>query len=176
MKTRNMVFTAVFAAVLCVLSPFVIPIGPIPLSLATFAVYLAASVLNWKYGTLSVLIYVLIGLIGLPVFSGFTGGVQKLVGPTGGFIIGYILAALIIGLIVSRDTRNKWMYPVAMAIGTVALYICGLSWYIYITGSALGAALLACVVPFLPGDAVKIILASIIAPRLKTVIEKHEQK
>ena len=173
MKTRDMIFTAVFAAVLCAVSPFVIPIGPIPLSLASFAVYLAAAVLNWKYGTLSVVIYVALGLVGLPVFSGFTGGLPKLIGPTGGFIVGYILAALVIGLILARSHHKKWLYPAAMAIGTVVLYVCGLSWYVYVTGSTLTAAFVACVVPFLPGDAVKIILASVIAPRLNTVIAKQ---
>jgi biotin transport system substrate-specific component len=109
MKIRNMVFTAVFAAVLCVVSPLTIPIGPIPLSLATFAIYLAASTLDWKYGTLSVVVYVALGLVGLPVFSRFEGGIQKLVGPSGGFIAGYILMALAAGLILSRYPRKRWL-------------------------------------------------------------------
>ena len=173
MTTRDKVFTAVFAAVLCAVSPFVIWIGPVPLSLATFAVYLAASVLYWKYGALSVVLYVALGLIGLPVFSGFTSGLPKLVGPTGGFLVGYIAMALVIGLIVTRNAHKKWIYPVAMALGTVVLYVCGLAWFMYSTGSTLPASLMACVVPFLPGDAVKIILASIIVPRLRTVVDKQ---
>ncbi len=173
MKTRDMVFTAVFAAVLCAVSPFIIPVGPVPLSLATFAIYLAASVLNWKYGALAVLLYIAIGLAGLPVFSGFTGGIQKLVGPTGGFIAGYIPMALVIGLIVTKYARKKWLYPASMALGTIVLYVFGLAWFMYSTGSTLAASLMACVVPFLPGDAVKIILASIVAPKLRTAVEKQ---
>jgi biotin transport system substrate-specific component len=174
MKIRNMVFTAVFAAVLCVVSPLTIPIGPIPLSLATFAIYLAASTLDWKYGTLSVVVYVALGLVGLPVFSRFEGGIHKLVGPSGGFIVGYILMALAAGLILSRYPRKRWLYPVAMALGTVVLYGIGLAWFMYSTGSALGASLMACVVPFLPGDAIKITLVTLIAPRLRTFVDKQQ--
>ena len=173
MKTRDMVFTAVFAAVLCALAPLAIPVGPVPISLATFVIYLSAAILNWKFGTLSVIVYVALGLVGLPVFSGFEGGIHKLVGPTGGFIVGYIVMALVIGLIVTRNPRKRWIYPAAMAVGTIMLYVCGLAWFTYSTGSTLGASLMACVIPFLPGDVVKIILASVISPRLRKIIERH---
>lgn len=175
MKTRDMVYAAAFAAVLSAVSPFVIWIGPVPLSLATFAVYLAASSLNWKYGTLSIFIYVALGLIGLPVFSGFTGGLPKLAGPTGGFIIGYIPMALIIGLLIRQLSYHKFLYPVAISLGTVILYIFGLSWFIYSSRSSLASAMMACVIPFLPGDVVKIALASVIAPRLKRHIPPAAQ-
>jgi biotin transport system substrate-specific component len=168
-----MIYAAVFAAVLCVISPFTIPIGPIPLSLATFAVYLAAAVLGWKYGTLSVLLYVLIGVIGVPVFSGFHGGFDRLVGPTGGFLIGYILCALTTGLTLLKRENKKWLYPAAMLAGTVMLYTLGTVWFIILTQSTLSAALLLCVVPFLPGDAIKIVLASVIAPQLRRVFVKQ---
>ena len=90
MKTRDLTLTALFAAILCVAAPFSIPVGPIPITLATFAIYLAAIVLGKKYGTLAVVIYILLGAVGLPVFSGFSGGFQKIVSATGGYIIGYI--------------------------------------------------------------------------------------
>jgi biotin transport system substrate-specific component len=168
-----MVFTALLAAIICVMAPFVIPIGPIPLSLATFAIYIAASVLNWKYGTLSVVLYVALGAVGLPVFSGLTGGIPKLIGPTGGFIFGYILLALITGLVVDRFGKHKWSYPVGMVLGTAVLYICGTAWIIVSLHYTLTAALMACVVPFLIGDAIKIILASVIAPMLRKVLKKQ---
>ncbi len=173
MKIRNMVFTALFAAIICVVSPFKIPIGEVPITLATFAIYIAASVLNWKYGTLAVLVYILIGLVGLPVFSGFVGGVQKLVGPTGGFIIGYIPCAFIIGLIIDRHECRKWLYPVAMVVGTAVLYALGTVWIMISLKYTLAAALMACVVPFLIFDAVKIILASVIAPRLRKLLKNQ---
>jgi biotin transport system substrate-specific component len=173
MKLRPMVYAAVFAALLCVLSPFVIPIGPIPLSLATFAIYLAATVLDWKYASLAVLLYVLIGITGVPVFSGFTGGFQKLVGPTGGFLIGYILCALSTGLLLKKRESKKWLYPAAMVIGTVVLYTLGTLWFMLLTQSTLSSALMLCVVPFLPGDAIKIVLASVLAPQLRKVLNRQ---
>ena len=166
-----MVYAAVFAAVLCVISPFVIPIGPIPLSLATFAVYLAAAALDWKYAALAVLLYVLIGLAGVPVFSNFSGGFQKLVGPTGGFLIGYILCAVTTGLLLKKREQKRWLYPVAMVAGTVVLYLFGTVWFMILMQATLSKALLLCVIPFLPGDAFKIILASVIAPQLRKVLK-----
>lgn len=171
MKLKDLVFTALFAAIICVLAPFVIPVGPIPLSLATFAIYIAASVIDWKYGTLAVIVYILIGTAGLPVFSGFSGGVMKIAGPTGGYIVGYIVCALVIGLIVDRNEKKKWVYPVAMIVGTALLYACGTARFINLTGTTLTGALTVCVIPFLIGDAIKIILASVIAPKLRTMLK-----
>jgi biotin transport system substrate-specific component len=173
MKIRNMVFTALFAAVICVVSPFKIPIGAVPITLATFAIYIAASVLNWKYGTLAVLLYILIGLVGLPVFSGFEGGAQKLVGPTGGFLIGYIPCALIIGLLVDKLEKKIWIYPVVMVLGTAVLYAFGTAWFMISLKYTLAAALMACVVPFLIFDAVKIVLASVVSPILRKTLKKQ---
>ena len=167
MNTRNMAFAALFAAIICAASPFTIPIGPVPLSLATLAIYLAAATLDWRFGTLSVLVYVLIGLVGVPVFSNFSGGIQKLVGPTGGFIVGYIVCALIVGLIVGRLETIKWIYPAAMVLGTAVLYAIGTAWFVILMKVTLQKALVLCVVPFLIGDAAKIILASVLAPILR---------
>lgn len=173
MKIKNMVFTALFAAVICAVSPFVIPMWPVPLSLATLVIYIAAATLGWKYGTLAVVLYLLIGMIGLPVFSGFNGGVQRLVGPTGGFLIGYIPCALIVGIITDRFEHIKWLYPVAMAAGTAALYACGTAWIMLSLKYTLAAALMACVVPFLIGDAVKTVLASVVSPILRKTLKKQ---
>jgi biotin transport system substrate-specific component len=168
MKIRDMVFTAVFAAILCVVAPLAIPIGPVPISLATFVIYLAAAVLNWKYGTLAVVVYVALGLVGLPVFSGFTGGIPKLIGPTGGFIAGYILMALVIGLIITKNARKKWSYPAAMALGTVVLYVCGLGWVWLDARRWMRPAV--CRRAVSAGDVVMIVLAAVIAPRMRNVV------
>ena len=96
-KSRELRFlttTALFAALLCVTAPFSISIGPIPISLATFTVYVAALVCGWKGGCLAVAAYLVLGAVGLPVFSGFMGGFERLVGPTGGYLIGYIPCAI----------------------------------------------------------------------------------
>ncbi|SHH55215.1 biotin transport system substrate-specific component [Sporobacter termitidis DSM 10068] len=175
MKIRNMVFAALFTAVICVLSPIPLPpvFGVIPLTLTTFAIYIAASTLNWKYGTLAVCVYILIGLIGVPVFSNFGAGVPRIVGPTGGFIIGYIPMALVTGLFVDKFEQKRWAYPVAMVLGALPLYACGTLWYAVSQHVPFAAALAACVVPFLIGDAIKIIAASVIAPILRKTLKKQ---
>lgn len=173
---KRIAFTAVLAAVICALSPWTIPIGPIPLSLASFGVYIAACIVDWKTGTISVFSYVVIGAIGLPVFSGGGGGFGKLAGPTGGYIIGYIFCALIIGVLVDifgkRRVIGKIIYPLSMIVGTVVLYAFGTFWYMWQTPVAFGAALLVCVVPFLIGDAVKIAISSVICPTLRKTLKR----
>ena len=119
MKTRDITIVAVMAALLCVAGPLTVSIGPIPLSLATFVVYMAGAVLGAKRGTLAVAVYLLLGLVGLPVFSGFTGGLQKLIGVTGGYLVGYLPCALITGLAVVPDSPEVgpcWRLPAFMAL------------------------------------------------------------
>ena len=157
-----MTLIAVMAALICVAGPLSIAIGPIPLSLASFAVYLAGAILGWKKGTLAVGIYLLIGLVGVPVFSGFSGGFQKLAGVTGGYLIGYLPCALITGLGADEE-KPRWLLPLCMVLGTVALYIIGTAWFMIQTKNTLAASMGMCVIPFLPGDAVKIVAATLIA-------------
>ncbi|NLT12968.1 MAG: biotin transporter BioY, partial [Clostridiales bacterium] len=96
-----------------------------------------------------------------------------LVGPTGGFLIGYIPCALIIGLLVDKLEKKLWIYPVSMVLGTAVLYAFGTVWFMVSLKYTLAAALVACVVPFLPGDAAKIVLASVIAPALRKLLKKQ---
>ena len=96
-NTYAMTMIALMTAVTCILAPLSIPIGPVPISLTNFAIYLSLYLLDWKKGTISYFIYLLLGFAGLPVFSGFTGGVAKLAGPTGGYIVGFIPMAIIAG-------------------------------------------------------------------------------
>ncbi len=161
MKVKDMTLTAVMAALVCIAGPLTIPAGPIPLSLATLAVYLAGAVLGKKRGTLAVALYLLIGIIGVPVFSGFSGGFQKLAGVTGGYLVGYLPCAFLSGLGAERAEEESriWILPAKMAAGTAVLYTIGTAWFMIQSGNALGTALSLCVVPFLPGDAVKIAAA-----------------
>ena len=172
MKTKDMTLIAVMAALICIAGPLVIPAGPIPLSLATFAVYLAGAVLGKKRGTLAVALYLLIGIIGVPVFSGFSGGFQKLAGVTGGYLAGYLPCAFLSGLGAegSEKRRRKWILPAMMTAGTAVLYALGTAWFMIHTGNAVSAALSLCVIPFLPGDAVKIAAAALLAPTLRRSI------
>jgi len=171
-SVRDMVFTALFAAVLCAVAPFSIAIGIIPLSFATLVIYIAAGALDWKYSTLSVLVYVAVGTIGIPVFSNFEGGFHKLVSPSGGFIFGYIMCALATGLIFGLFRKKLWSYVFGMVIGTVLLYTCGTAWFMFVTGNSLAVSLAFCVTPFLLGDAIKITFATIVAPRLRNALAR----
>ena len=109
--TYAMVTTAFMAAVTCILAPLSIPIGPVPISLTNLAIYLSLYLLNWKRGTISYCLYLLIGLAGLPVFSGFSGGIGKLAGPTGGYIIGFIPMVLHAGRIYSICSTCRMCDP-----------------------------------------------------------------
>lgn len=168
MKIKDITMTALFAALICVCAPWSIPIGPVPISLASFAVYLAAAILGRKRGCAAVIVYVLLGAVGVPVFSGFSGGLQKLFSMTGGYIVGYIPCALITGLFADRSGK-LWSCAAGMVLGTAALYALGTAWFIILAECTLGYALTVCVVPFLIGDAVKIVCASLLAAELRTV-------
>ena len=165
-KNYTMVITALMAAVTCILAPLSIPIGPIPISLTNFAIYLSLYLLNWKMGTLSYIIYLLVGLVGLPVFSGFTGGVGKLAGSTGGYIIGFIPMAIIAGIVIDKFT-NRGIQILGMIVGTAICYAFGTAWFCLQAGYTVGAALAVCVIPFIPADLCKMVIAMIIGPMIR---------
>ena len=177
MKVKDMTLTAVMAALVCIAGPLTIPAGPIPLSLATFAVYLSGAVLGKKRGTIAVALYLLIGIIGVPVFSGFSGGFQKLAGVTGGYLVGYLPCAFLAGLGAERAEKEgrKWILPAMMVIGTAVLYAIGTAWFMIQTKNGLGAALGLCVLPFLPGDAVKIAAVAMITPAVRKATARITQ-
>lgn len=167
-NTKMLILTAIFTAVNVVCAQIQIPLAPVPISLATFAIFLTAGLLGCKYGSLSLIVYVLLGAVGVPVFAGFSGGFGIIAGPTGGYIIGYIFNAFITGLIIDR-CRTVPSYPVlavAMILGLAACYLLGTVWFIHLTGWTLSKALMTCVIVFLPGDALKIALASILVKKL----------
>ena len=175
-KGRNAVVRmcriAVMAALLCVASPWSIPIGPIPISLATFAVYLIGVVLGCVDGTIAVAIYLLLGAVGVPVFTGFAGGVQKLIGATGGYLVGYLPCVAIVGA-VSDWKPGKYLWLILSMIGgTLLLYALGTAWFMFQSGRSLVDSLGLCVLPFLPGDAAKITVAVLAGVPLRRVTDK----
>jgi len=175
MKLRDIVAAALFAALICVMAPFGFNVGPIPITLATFAVYIAAAVLGWKWGTAAVLVYLLLGAAGLPVFSNFGAGFAKIAGPTGGYLVGYLPCALIAGLFADRF-QKLWGYAAGMLLGTVALYALGTAWFCVVSGTPFLKALGVCVIPFLPGDAIKIALAALVAVKLRPALKSIREK
>ena len=151
-KTYEITMTALMAAVTCILAPLSIPIGPVPISFTNLAIYLS--------------LYLLLGLVGLPVFSGFTGGPAKLAGPTGGYIIGFIVMAVIAGLVID-NCHKPLIQLVGMIAGTIVCYLFGTVWFCIVADSTFKAALGICVIPFIPADLIKMIIAMIIGPMIK---------
>ena len=158
-KAYSMTSIALMAAVICVVGPFTLPIGPVPISLAPLAIFLSVYILGTKKGTLALLIYLLIGAVGVPVFSGFTGGIGKLAGPTGGYLIGYILMALIAGWFIHRFYDKVVIQFLGMVLGLAVLYAFGTAWLAYSAGMTFGAALAVGVLPFIVFDLIKIVIA-----------------
>lgn len=166
LRVKHLVMCALFAALTAVCSQIQIPLPMVPINLALFAVHLCGALLGPVYGLISMVVYMLLGAIGVPVFAGFMGGIATLMGKTGGYVLGYCLCALIVGLWSKHVGRSFLPLCVGMVIGLVACYVFGTIWFMVVTGLDLGASLGYCVLPFLPGDAVKIILAALLSQRL----------
>ena len=180
-----MALAGLFAALSAICSWISIPLGftPVPMNLATLAVFLAGGLLGAKYGAISLTVYGLVGAVGAPVFAGFRGGLSVLAGPTGGFIIGYIAAAFVAGAIVGlaferreREAKPSLRLPLTIAAGLVAgllaCYALGTAWFMVSTNTGFMPALLACVVPFLPGDAIKIIAGTLLIKKLRKHVSR----
>jgi len=166
MNTKQLTAAALMAALISVLAPLSIPLaGQVPVSLATLAVMLSGALTGSKAGTLSALIYLLLGFIGIPVFAGWTSGAGILFGMTGGYLFGYLPLAFVTGLFYEKEESPLSLF-LGMLAGTVILYVLGTLWFMKYTGMALAASLSACVIPFLPGDLLKMILVVILAPRI----------
>lgn len=170
-NVRLLVFSALFASLIAVFAQIQIPLsGMVPISLATFGIMMCGLLLGWRWGALAVAVYVLLGAVGLPVFAGFKGGLSALAGHTGGYIIGYLPYAILAGVSLPKVQNQFWGRCVLLLLGTAACYFLGTAWFMHATGRTLGESLGACVLPFLPGDGAKILLASFLAPRLRNAL------
>ena len=172
LSTRNLTEIAVITALLCVLGPLTIPIGPVPISLAPLAILLGVYILGMKRGTIACMMYLLIGTIGLPVFSGFSGGLGKLAGPTGGYLLGYIFLALIAGFFIDRFWDRIPIQIVGMVLGVAVLYTFGTIWLAYQAHLTPAAAFAAGAAPFIPMDLLKIAVAIFLGRTLRTRLRK----
>ena len=169
-QLRMMVYASLFAALTAVGAFLAIPIGPVPIVLQNMFVYLAGLLLGGRWGLASVGVYLLAGACGLPVFAGGLGGISRFIGPTGGYLIGYLPAVFLIGKI-SQKTKPQVVADVlAMICGTLVLYACGISWLKIVTGMSPAKALALGMYPFLIGDALKIAAAAVIARALRPVL------
>lgn len=169
---KSITIVALMTALLCVLGPLSVPIGVIPISLSNLVICLFVILIGGKRASVSCVVYLLVGLVGLPVFSGFQGGAGKLFGPTGGYVIGFIFLALISGFFVEKFEGKKLLYAVGMLIGTAVLYLFGTVWLAFQSGMSFGQALAVGVIPFLPFDVIKIVIAVLTGPVIKKRIER----
>ena len=173
MKAKNMALCGLFTAVLAVCAWISVPFGDSVITLQTFGIFLTLGLLGGKLGSITVLVYLLLGAVGVPVFSAFRGGLGALLGTTGGYIFGFMLTSLLYWLITSLSGSTSARL-IAMILGLLLCYGCGSYWYLsrYLNDSTatLGLVLLKCVVPYLIPDAVKLFLAWLLTGRLKRFV------
>lgn len=168
----QMTLISLFAALTAVGAFISIPLAPVPITLQSLFTLLAGMILGSTLGAASQIIYVFLGAIGLPIFSSFTAGAGVLFGPTGGYLFGFIIASYIIGKIIElKREKNIFYYLLAGLIGTIIIYIIGVAQLSLVTGIGIKKAIAVGMLPFLPGDILKIIAASFIANKLKTAIK-----
>lgn len=167
----ELIITALFTAILAVSAQIIIP-NAVPFTLQSLGVFLASAILGWKKGVLSVVVYIMVGAIGLPVFSGFQGGLGVLLGVTGGYIWGFIPTAFIVGIMCEKLGRKKLVLILSMVIGLIMCYILGTVWYSVYTSTGFMSALAICVVPFIIADIIKIAVAVMIVSKLEKVAPK----
>lgn len=169
-KTIDIVYVGLFAALIAVCAWISIPMT-VSFTLQTCAICLTAGLLGWKRGTLTVIIYILLGMVGLPVFTGFKSGIAAVTGPTGGYIVGFIFTALIVGLAADKFGKKLWVNVIFMAVGILVCYLFGTVWFMIAYKVTFASALTTCVIPFLIPDAAKIAVAAVLVNRLKKFVK-----
>ena len=163
---KPLIFAALFAALTAAVAPFKIPLGftPVPITLQTLVVLMSGAMLGPYYGALSMILYVVVGALGLPVFAGGGSGIGAVLGPTGGYLISYFVAAYAIGKVLQLRKQPKFLdYVFAMVIGTIIIYVLGAGWGMVVTGLGVAAILAGWVLPFVIGDTIKLLAAAYIA-------------
>lgn len=182
-KTKNLILTGMFTAIISVMSQITIPLQPIPFSLSFFAIFLTGMLLKPKYAFFATLAYILLGAFGLPVFAGLRGGLHVITGMTGGFIVAYPIMALITSTSYQLSKRVKItafiknisriaLPTLGMIISLLISYFIGTLWFSYVSGSTIAYSLTVCVFPFIAFDLLKIALAISFSSILRKVIDR----
>ncbi|MGN0169949.1 MAG: biotin transporter BioY [Lachnospiraceae bacterium] len=174
MKTKDITMMGLCVAILCICSWLTIP-ATVPFTLQTFAVFFILLVIGGKRGTITILTYILLGLVGAPVFSGFKGGVSVLFGTTGGYILGFLFTGLLFWVFERLLGRKLWMKILALLLGLAVCYTFGTIWFVWMYGRnveqiSMMAALGMCVFPFLIPDAAKLVLAVAVSGRVRKLM------
>ena len=167
-STQKMALAAVMTAITCILAPLAlpIPISPVPVTLTNLVILLTACLLGWKLAVSSCILYLLLGIAGLPVFSAYGSGIAKVIGPTGGYLVGFIPLSIGAGLIFEH-VKNPLLRIILLAAATaLLLYLPGTAWLAFQASLTFGEALMMGVIPYIPGDLVKIILVVVLGPAL----------
>lgn len=173
-KIKNMILSSIFAAVMCIFSVITIPVGTIPISMGIFALVLTSCVLNPKQAVSAIAVYVLLGMIGLPVFSGFRSGISVITGPTGGYILAYIPSAMLISCLASRyakSVRAVIKLSAVSFLGVLLCYAAGTVQYMLVTHVGAVEALLICVAPFAVFDLIKCIAGAYLAYKIRRILK-----
>ena len=170
-RLKSIIRIAVMTALISALSPLSIPIGVVPISLSTFIIMISAFVLNPYESLISVLMYIVLGAMGLPIFSSFTGGLSKLASPTGGYIFGYLFIPLPFFFI--KDRENVLLNIIALLIGNILLYILGTLWLKFFLDIPIGKALMVGVIPFIITDLLKVVAVLAVGPVIYKTINHN---
>ena len=173
-KILDMIYIALFAVIMAICAAIAIP-ATVPFTLQTFGVFVAVGLLGGKRGSLSVLIYILLGAVGIPVFANLTGGIGILLGNTGGYIIGFLFSALAMWAMEKLMGKKTWVLALSMVVGLIVCYAFGTAWFMVVymrTKGAVGlwTVLGWCVIPYIIPDLIKIALALLVTDRVKKVI------
>lgn len=168
---RKMVLASLMASLTAASSLLAIPIGPVPITLQSLFVLATGGILGARWGSVSMILYLLLGVAGLPVFAGGTSGVGRLLGPSGGYLFGFVFSAALVGLMAERLKRRIYLFGATLA-GLALIYLLGSSWLSLVGRMPLEKALVLGVLPFLPGDLLKAFAAALLIARWKARIER----
>jgi biotin transport system substrate-specific component len=168
--TSEMAMCGIMAALMGIAGPLSVPIGPVPVTLTNLVIYFSLAVCGTRLTLISYIVYLLLGAAGLPVFSGFQGGFGKLAGPTGGYLVGFILMILIGGMLYERNTDRPVIGGAGMFLGLAAAYLFGTAWFVYQMKVGVPYALAVCVWPFIPFDIVKIALGILVGSIVRKAV------
>ena len=172
-KLRWMVLASLMAALTAVGAYIHVPIGPVPIVLSTLFVLLSGLLLGSRWGLVSMALYLFVGAIGIPVFSGGRGGFAHFLGPTGGYLFGYVLASWVTGFIAERSRGILILEVLSVVVGSLVIYGLGVPWLKVVTQMSWSKALLMGMVPFLIGDAVKATVALVLARAVRPILKRQ---
>ena len=170
LKTIDIIYIGLFAALIAVCAWIAIPLT-VSITLQTLAICLAAGLLGAKRGTVTIIVYILLGMVGLPVFSNFRSGIAAITGPTGGYIVGFIFTALLVGFGCEKFKNKVWSNALFMIIGLQLCNLFGTVWFMIVYKVSFVSALTTCVLPFLLPDVVKTVIAAVLVNRLKKFVK-----